>query len=132
MQGSSFRPPRGKLPAGRIFVAQDLGVHGSYTLETSLAGDGKTKTHHTIANLLRLGESLCLAIHDLISADAESLMKEVAAATVSVDGSAAPKPALTNATGPERIGEDDLKYSPDPAVTVAEQGLNQEFADVSV
>lgn len=114
MQGSTFKQLHGKLPAGRIFVAQELGVHGSYTLETSLAGDGRTRTHHTVNNLLRIGESLCLAIHDLVSVDAESLMEEVAAAAMLPANTSAPRTVPEIPAGPEEIHESELEHSPAP------------------
>ena len=85
MQGCSFKTSKYKQAAGRIHVARELGLVGSYTLETSLAGDGATRTHHTIPDLLQLGTSLCLAVHDLVTADAERLLLDMIRAGALVD-----------------------------------------------
>lgn len=76
---STFNVNRHKLSAGRIVVARELGVAHSYTMETSLAGglgvaggaqgerpQGAVREHFLPSDLLRLGESLCLSIHDLL------------------------------------------------------------------
>lgn len=89
LQDSSFRVFRGKASAGRVVVAREFGLVGSYTLETSLAGDGPSRQHHTIPDLLRIGSSLCYAIMDLATADAEAVMADMASGTASAPGAVA-------------------------------------------
>ncbi|KAG2486615.1 hypothetical protein HYH03_014783, partial [Edaphochlamys debaryana] len=74
----SFKIRKAKLSAARVVVHRELGVAGSYTLESSLAGGSAGGGRHFGArDYLGMGHTLCRAICELAEVDDAALLDEM-------------------------------------------------------
>jgi len=81
-----WRVARAKAAAGRVVAARELGIAASYTLETSLAGDGGSRCHYGVRELLRVGEALGRAIAVRVTGDHEALLAQIEAGLAAAGG----------------------------------------------
>ncbi|KXZ45627.1 hypothetical protein GPECTOR_52g29 [Gonium pectorale] len=73
----SFKIRKAKLSAARVVVHRELGVAGSYTLESSLGGGSVSGSHFSVRDYLAMGASLGRAICELAEVDDIALLEEM-------------------------------------------------------